>query len=399
MSSEEKPFQEKRLEKNEEKHSFPGKSPLEEIVRENREQEKHEGERRKDLSGKWMQGTGPEAEFVISTRVRLARNICDIPFPSLASDDQLESIFKLVEKIFLDQQDKLAGFRFLNIHALTPIYRQVLVEKHLISPLLTKETGCRALAVSDDEMISFMVNEEDHFRIQCILPGLQLEQAWSQASRYDDFLESQVDYAFHEDMGFLTACPTNVGTGLRVSVMLHLPALVITKRINHILAAVNQVSLAVRGLYGEGTEMIGNLFQISNQITLGQSEEEIWQNLYGVTRQLIDQEKKAREQLLNEGREKLADRAGRAFGVLLHARLLGSQETMQLLSDVRLGVDLGLIKKIPLKVLNELLVVTRPGCLQYLKGRPLNVYERDLERAVQVGKILQDYNRQEGSVE
>ena len=399
MSSEEKPFQGKRLEKNEETKSFREKSPLEEIIRENREQEQHEEERRKDLSSKWMQGTGPEAEFVISTRVRLARNVCNIPFSSLASDNQLESIFKLVEKIFLEQQDKLVGFRFLNIHALTPIYRQVLVEKHLISPLLTKETNCRALAVSDDEMISVMVNEEDHFRIQCILPGLQLEQAWSQASRYDDFLESQVDFAFHEDIGFLTACPTNVGTGLRVSVMLHLPALVITKRINHILAAVNQVSLAVRGLYGEGTEMLGNLFQISNQITLGQSEEEIWQNLYGVTRQLIDQEKKAREQLLNEGREKLADRAGRAFGVLLHARLLSSQETMQLLSDVRLGVDLGLIKKIPLKVLNELLVVTRPGCLQYLKGRPLNVYERDLERAVQVRKILQDYNRQEGSVE
>ncbi|NLX90769.1 MAG: protein arginine kinase [Firmicutes bacterium] len=338
-----------------------------------------------------MEGTGPDAEFVISTRVRLARNICNFPFPSLASDEQLEKIFGMVERTFREHQDKLPGFRFLNIHALPPVYRQVLVEKHLISPLLTKETYARALAVAEDEVVSFMVNEEDHFRIQCILPGLQLEQAWLTASRYDDLLESQVDYAFHEELGFLTACPTNVGTGLRVSVMLHLPALVITRRINHILAAVNQVSLAVRGLYGEGTEMTGNLFQISNQITLGQSEEEIWQNLYGVTRQLINQEKKAREQLLNEGREKLEDRAGRAFGILLHARLLTSQEAMQLLSDVRLGVDLGLIKKIPTRVLNELLVVTRPGCLQYLKGRPLNAYERDLERAVQIQKILQDY--------
>jgi len=399
LSSEKKPFPENRSEKQEDKQFFSIKSPLEEIVRENREQELHEEERRKDLESNWMQGTGPEAEFVISTRVRLARNICNFPFPSLASDEQLEKIFRLVETIFREQQDKLPGFRFLNIHALSPVYRQVLVEKHLISPLLTKEIRYRALAVKDDETISFMINEEDHFRIQCILPGLQLEQAWLEASRYDDILESQVDYAFHEEMGFLTACPTNVGTGLRVSVMLHLPALVITRRINHILAAVNQVSLAVRGLYGEGTEMTGNLFQISNQITLGQSEEEIWQNLYGVTRQLINQEKKAREQLLNEGREKLADRAGRALGVLLHARLLGSQETMQLLSDVRLGVDLGLIKKVPTKVLNELLVVTRPGCLQYLKGRPLNAYERDLERAVQVRKILQDYHRQERSAE
>jgi protein arginine kinase len=167
---------------------------------------------------------------------------------------------------------------------------------------------------------------------------------------------------------------------------------VITRRINHILTAVNQVSLTVRGLYGEGTEMIGNIFQLSNQITLGQSEEEIWQNLYSVTRQLINQEKKAREQLLNEGREKLADRAGRALGILLHARLLTSQEAMQLLSDLRLGIDLGLLKRIPAKALNELLIVTRPGCLQYLKGRTLNAYERDLERADQVRMILRDYH-------
>lgn len=367
------------------------KSPLEEIMQQNRKLEEHEKERRRDLFSKWMEGSGPESEIVISTRVRLARNICDFPFPSLASDEQLENIFRLAEAIFRDQQDRLPGFRFLNINALSAVFRQVLVEKHLISPLLTKETHARALAVADDEAISLMVNEEDHFRIQCILPGLQLEQAWAEASRHDDLLESQANYAFHEEIGYLTACPTNVGTGLRVSVMLHLPALVITRRINHILAAVGQVSLAVRGIYGEGTEMIGNLFQISNQITLGQSEEEIWQNLYSVARQLINQEKKAREQLLNEGRERLADRAGRALGILYHGHLLGSQETMQFLSDIRLGVDLGLIKGIPIKILNELLVVTRPGCLQYLKGRPLNAYERDLQRAVQIQKILRDY--------
>ncbi len=381
----------KAFRKNQAQKPAEIKSPLEEIIQQNKELERHEDERGRDLFSKWMEGTGPEAELVISTRVRLARNVRDFPFPSLASDDQLESIFRLAETIFRDQGEKLPGFRFLNINALSPVYRQVLVEKHLISPLLTKETRARALALAEDEVISLMVNEEDHFRIQCLLPGLQLEQAWNTASRYDDLLESQADYAFDEEIGYLTACPTNVGTGLRVSVMLHLPALVITRRINHILAAVSQVSLAVRGLYGEGTEMIGNLFQISNQITLGQAEEDIWQNLYGVARQLINQEKKAREQLLNEGRERLADRAGRALGVLLHGRLLGSQETMQFLSDVRLGVDLGLIKKIPIRILNELLVITRPGCLQYLKGRPLNAYERDLERAVQIQKILRDY--------
>jgi protein arginine kinase len=233
-----------------------------------------------------------------------------------------------------------------------------------------------------------MVNEEDHFRIQCLLPGLQLEKAWQETSGYDDILESYLDYAFDEEKGYLTACPTNVGTGLRASVMLHLPALAITQQINRILSAVSQVGLAVRGIYGEGTEMTGNLLQISNQITLGQSEEEIWQNLYSVTRQLINQEKNAREHLLNEGREKLGDRAGRAYGILKNAWMIDSKEAMQLLSDVRLGVDLGLLKGVPLKILNELLVLTRPGCLQYLKDKNLNPYERDLERAMQIQKCL-----------
>jgi len=354
-------------------------------------QQEKENDRRKELYSSWMQGTGPEAEFVISTRVRLARNISNYTFPSLAADEQLESIYNLAEAIFRENQDKPPGFRFLNIHTLSQVYRQALVEKHLISPMLSQQTRSRALALADDEIISIMVNEEDHFRIQCIMSGLQLEQAWLEASRYDDLLEAQVDYAFHEELGFLTACPTNVGTGLRVSVMLHLPALVITRRISQILNTINQVNLTVRGLYGEGTDMVGNIFQLSNQITLGQSEEEIWQNLYSVTQQLINQEKKAREQLLNEGREKLEDRAGRALGILLHARLLTSQDAMQFLSDLRLGTDLGLLKKIPVKALNDLFIITRPGCLQYLKGRSLSAYERDLERAHQVKKILHDY--------
>jgi len=364
-------------------------NPLEEIIKGNSEEEHlQQEERRKEIASKWMEGTGPEADIVISSRVRLARNIRKMPFPPLASDEQREKVFQLAEKVLQNQEEKSRHLRMLSISTLSPISRQVLVEKHLISPLLARESRFSALILRDDEVISIMVNEEDHFRIQCLLPGLQLEKAWQEASRYDDFLESKVDYAFHEEKGYLTACPTNVGTGLRASVMLHLPALVITQQINRILAAVNQVGLAVRGLYGEGTEITGNLFQVSNQITLGQSEEEIWHNLYSVTRQLINQEKNAREHLLNEGREKLADRAGRAFGILKYARMIDSNEAMQLLSDVRLGVDLGLLTDVPVKVLNELLVLTRPGCLQYLKGRALSAYERDLERAVQIQKYL-----------
>ncbi len=347
-----------------------------------------EKERLEMICSKWMEGTGPEAEIVISSRVRLARNIKDIPFPSLASDDQRKKVLQMIEEILQKSAAHFSEFQVLNLESLPGVFRQVLVEKHLISPLMACENSYSALILRDDEVASIMINEEDHIRIQCLLPGLQLERAWKEASFYDDCLEKQVSYAFHEELGYLTACPTNVGTGLRASVMLHLPALVLTRQINRILSAVNQVGLAVRGIYGEGTEFTGNIFQVSNQITLGQSEEEIWQNLYGVTRQLINQEKKAREHLLNEGRERLADRAGRALGIMKYARMLGSHEVMQLISDVRLGLDLGLVKGITAGMLNELFVLSQPGCLQYLKDRELSVFERDLERAARVQKSL-----------
>lgn len=369
------------------KQSSP-KSSLEEILKNNDGENKMQQERRSEIASKWMEGTGPEADIVISSRVRLARNIRKTPFPPLASDEQREKVLQAAKDVIRNSRLEESGFGIMEISALSPVFRQVLVEKHLISPLLSRENRFSALMLRKDEIVGIMINEEDHFRIQCLLPGLQLEKAWQETSSYDDILESHLDYAFDEEKGYLTACPTNVGTGLRASVMLHLPALVITQQINRILSAVSQVGLAVRGLYGEGTEMTGNLLQISNQITLGQSEEEILQNLYSVTSQLINQEKSAREHLLNEGREKLGDRAGRAYGILKNAWMIDSGEAMQLLSDVRLGVDLGLLKGISLKILNELLVLTRPGCLQYLKDKNLNPYERDLERAIQIQKCL-----------
>ena len=347
-----------------------------------------EEKRLAEINSKWMEGSGPEGEIVISSRVRLARNIKGLPFPPLASDEQRKKVLAVAERVLAEQKDCFAGMEMIKLNEVTPIYRQVLLEKHLISPLQARENLVSGLILRADEVISIMVNEEDHFRIQCLLPGLQLDRAWEEASRYDDYLEKGIDYAFDEELGYLTACPTNVGTGLRASVMLYLPALVLTGQINHILAAIGQVGLVVRGIYGEGTEMVGGLCQVSNQITLGQSEEEIWHNLYSVTRQLINQERKGRQQLLNEQRDKLADRAGRAYGILKYARLLGSQEAMQLISDVRLGVDLGLLHDVPVSTLNRLLVLTRPGCLQYLKGRPLNPYERDLERAARIKQFL-----------
>ncbi len=350
--------------------------------------DKSYNEKIKQITSKWMEGSGAEAEIVISSRIRLARNISGFPFPPLASDEHREKVLSMGKKVLQEQKDYLSDMNLLDISSFSAVYRQVLVEKHLISPLQARESLSSALILRDDEVVSIMINEEDHFRIQCLLPGLQLKKGWEEASRYDDYLEQVVDYAFHQDLGYLTACPTNVGTGLRASVMLYLPALVITGQINHILSAISQVGLAVRGIYGEGTEMVGGLCQVSNQITLGQSEEEIWQNLYSVIRHLINQERKARQHLLNKERDKLADRAGRAYGILKHARLLNAEETMQFISDVRLGVDLGLLGDVPVGTLNELLVLTQPGCLQYLKGKSLSPYERDLERATRVKQYL-----------
>ncbi len=343
------------------------------------------------ITSRWMEGSGPEAEVVISVRVRIARNLVGLPFPYLATDEQTAEIQNIIAGAAAKQGPKFREFSFLRMEDLDGLQKQILVEKHLISPFLARNSHNGALFLRKDGSISIMINEEDHLRIQCILPGLQLEEAWREADNYDDLLESKIDFAYDERYGYLTACPTNVGTGLRASVMLHLPALIITKQVNRLLTALSQVGLTVRGLYGEGTEIIGNLVQISNQITLGQPESEILRNLEGVTRQVISQEQSARQALLNAGRDKLADRAWRAYGLLNYAQMMSSHEAMQLMSDFRLGFDLGLIKGFDRNLLNEMLVLIRPACLQSLAGKELGTEERDRERPAQIRKRFKEY--------
>lgn len=343
------------------------------------------------FSSRWIEGVGPEAEVVVSVRVRIARNLVGLPFPYLATDEQTAEIQNIIAGAAAKQGPGFKNFSFLRMEDLDWLKKQMLVEKHLISPYLARDSHNGALFLRKDGAISIMINEEDHLRIQCILPGLQLEEAWREANRYDDLLESKADFAYNERYGYLTCCPTNVGTGLRASVMLHLPALIITKQVSRLLTALSQVGLTVRGLYGEGTEIIGNLVQVSNQITLGQPESEILRNLEGVTRQVITQEQSARQALLNAGREKLADRAWRAYGLLNYAQVMSSHEAMQLLSDFRLGFDLGLIKGFDRKLLNELLVLIRPACLQSLAGKELSPEERDRERPAQIKKRFKEY--------
>lgn len=330
----------------------------------------------------WMKDPGPDNDIVLSSRIRLARNIGVIPFPNRATEEQLNQVVETVRNSVGDlTKETGTAFMFLDLDKISPLERFVLVEKHLISPVHAQEAKYRGLMIGADGVVSIMVNEEDHLRAQVILPGLQLEEAWKTANSVDDILEAKMDFAFSERQGYLTSCPTNVGSGLRASVMLHLPSLVITNQIGRVLSAISQLGLAVRGLYGEGSEAIGNIYQISNQMTLGFAEREIVENLQSVASQIVEQERLAREYLLKNNNEQLADRVFRAYGILSYARIVSSQEAMRLLSDVRLGVDLGIIQEIDPKIFNELLVKTRPNFLQKIAHRDLDAMGRDMMRA------------------
>lgn len=339
----------------------------------------------------WMKAPGPDSDIVISSRIRIARNLQSYPFPMLATNQQSREVLEQVSQLLHSEElHTISDFTMLELAELSELEKKVLVEKHLISPALASESRNGAVLLSGNESVSIMVNEEDHLRIQCLCPGFQIKEAWDLANQIDDVLEVHLDYAFDEKRGFLTSCPTNVGTGIRASVMIHLPALVLTQQINRILSAITQVGLAVRGLYGEGSEALGNLFQISNQITLGQSEEEIIDNLYSVVRQIIEHERAARQKLMYETKAKLLDRVSRSFGILSYAAIMDSKEAAQRLSDVRLGIDLDFIKNVSSQVLNELMVMTQPGFLQQTAGEKLTPEERDIRRAQLIRERLSE---------
>ncbi len=343
----------------------------------------------------WMKAEGPDSDIVISTRVRLARNITGAPFPMLCTNFQALDVFEKVEHaVSLPKLQELGPFEWVALNDLDPLEKKALVEKHLISPNFASEARYGAVFLSANESISVMVNEEDHLRIQCLSSGFQLSETFQKASCIDDAIDSKLEYAFDEKCGYLTSCPTNVGTGMRASVMMHLPALVLMKQINHMVHAVTQVGLAVRGIYGEGSEALGNLFQISNQITLGQSEEEIIEHLYQVASQLIDHERQARERMLQANNPRTIDRIFRSLGILSHAYIIDSKEALQRLSDVRLGVDMGYISGLSSGVLKELMVLTQPGFLQVEAGSALSPEERDMHRAQMIRQRLDQANRE-----
>lgn len=329
----------------------------------------------------WSNDEGPENDIVLSTRIRLARNFKDEVFPIIASPKQKLHVLDMMDNqfnhAFTNSKDALA---FIKMNELSQIEKQVLVEKHLISPQLVK-TNASGAFISKSEQVSIMVNEEDHIRIQVYLPGLNLTNALQEAFIYDDLIEHDVDYAFNKKRGYLTSCPTNVGTGMRASVMIHLPALSITKTLRRMIPAINQLGFVVRGIYGEGSEALGNIYQVSNQVTLGQSEENIVNELKRIILKLIEQEKLARERLLDKKKNEMENQIFRSYGILKHARIIESQEASSRISNLRLGIDLGIIKKLKPNILNELMVITQPGFLQYHAKRRLSNKERDYLRA------------------
>lgn len=346
----------------------------------------------KDAISPWMREDGPDSDIVLSSRIRLARNFSDIPYPILANQEDLEEIRDFFQteyehQSFQDYED----FAFISIQDLTGIERRVLVEKHLISPHLAKKKQASAAMISKNEQVSVMINEEDHIRIQHYFPGFQLRKALEKAFEFDDWLEEKINYAFDETRGYLTSCPTNVGTGMRASVMMHLPALVLTKQINSMIPAINQLGLVVRGIYGEGSEALGNIFQISNQITLGKSEEDIVEDLQSVVKQLIEHERNARSRIMEQEQSSmnLEDRIFRSYGVLEYSRIMESKEAARCISNVRLGIDLDIIKNVSRNILNELMILTQPGFLQQYAKRSLTANERDVLRASLIRERIQ----------
>lgn len=332
-------------------------------------------------TSEWLRGTGPNANIVISSRIRLARNLSKFPFPHRGSKKQSEEVLSIVEET-AKKLKYLKNTTSFILAELDAVDKQFLVERHLMSLEHTQKTNSKAVIIDTDEIIAIMINEEDHLRIQVMQSGFNLLEAWGIINAIDDSLAKELSFAFIPEWGYLTACPTNTGTGLRGSVMLHLPALVMTRQINRVLAAIAKLSFTTRGLFGEGTEATGNFFQISNQVSLGHSEEGIIENINGLIRQIIEQENQAREVLLSRSRALLEDRINRSFGILKSAYIISSNETIELLSMVRLGCDLGIVNKnIDRCTINELFLLTQPAHLQKMENKKLSSQERDVKRA------------------
>ena len=335
---------------------------------------------------------GPHNRIVMSSRVRLARNLRGLAFPGWAKKNERIKALDLIRPA-VESLAQMENAFSESMDNLTVLDKNILVERHLISREHAAKNAGSGLVLNRDESLCVMINEEDHLRMQALRPGLQLKQAWSAIDQIDSKLEKKLDYAFTPDLGYLTACPTNLGTGIRVSAMLHLPGLVLAEQINQIIQAVNKLGLAVRGLYGEGTEALGNVFQVSNQMTLGEAEADIVERLNKVLSQIIEHEENARGLLLEKKPKTVYNHIGRAYGIMANAHSISSKETMNLLSLMRLGVDLGLFPDLERWLVDELFIITQPAHLQKRYSEKLSAEERDLLRADMLRDRLKQVTR------
>lgn len=337
--------------------------------------------------GKWYYDNGPDSDVVVSSRVRLARNFDSCPFPHIANKEQQLEIIERTSDVLLNDQENpefQKGFAFFDFSNIDETEKQILVERRLVSKELAESNVQSGVFISNDEQISIMINEEDHLRIQCLASGMQLEKAYEICDYIDNLLSKQIDFAFSEELGYLTSCPTNIGTAIRCSLMLHLPALTMTGYIRTILESCGKLGLAVRGLYGENTEAYGNMYQLSNQITLGKSEKDIVMSIKTIAYQIIEQERLLRGEILRRNGLKLEDKIMRSYGILKYARSLASDEALQRLSDVRLGIHTGLITELDETDINQMMLKMQPGSLNKSSGKMLKPEERDFERAIYI---------------
>lgn len=337
-------------------------------------------------TGKWYEKSGNCGDVVCSTRVRLARNLKQFPFPAKATDPQREAVEQKVRDALLSGNSILSKeFRFVPLENASEEEAVSLVERHIVSPEFISDRRGKAVLISDDESISIMVNEEDHLRIQVLREGFSLKEAAETADRIDTLLSETLDFAYDPEFGYLTQCPTNLGTGMRASVMLHLPALTENGAMPRIASNLSKLGLTLRGIYGEGSKSVGGLYQLSNQITLGLSENEAIENLRSITVQLMEEERKARSQMAQD--VAWQDKIDRAAGILKTARVLSSSECMELLSYVRFGISVGILQGVTTEELNGLMVNVQPGTLMAKAGKPLDQNQRDVLRATKVREV------------
>lgn len=329
---------------------------------------------------KWYDKSGSEGDVIISTRIRFARNLKEYPFPCRLSDEGKCKVAALVKDAVLNGNSVLANrFEYIQMSELTQEEAVSLVERHLVSPEFISDRQGRGLLLLDDESVSIMINEEDHLRIQVMSQGLDLDNAYDIADKIDTLLDEQLNFAFNDKLGYLTQCPTNLGTGMRASLMLHLPALQQSKAMNRIASTLSKLGLVLRGMYGEGSEPKGAIYQLSNQVTLGISEEQAMNNLKDIAMQLVAQEKEARNALVKN--IEAIDAISRSYGLSRYARLISNDECMKLLSNIRLGIAMGIIEKMDLDIINRLMIETQPATLMKNVGRKLTPSERDRIRA------------------